>query len=155
MAQQQRNQTFSQPKAEHLNGGSEPVEHKTPVALPFAILSNMASMQRDFLSSIVEVSDETMQTVKQDAQSAGLHLDGSLPAVKAERGLLLTAAEYQHELAVFLKTRLAKNQSWLSQAGQASDVPHFFELQTQWLAEAIRDYSAEYGKLAKIVSHKS
>jgi hypothetical protein len=37
MAQQQRNQTFSQPKAEHLNGGSEPVEHKAPVALPFAI----------------------------------------------------------------------------------------------------------------------
>lgn len=152
---QQRNQTFNQPKAEHLNGGSEPVEQKAPVALPFAILSNMASMQRDFLSSIAEVSGETMQTIKQDVQSGELSQDGALPAVKAERGFLLTATEYQHELAMFLKTRLAKNQSWLSQAGQTSDVPHFFELQTQWLAEAIRDYSAEYGKLAKIVSRKN
>lgn len=155
MAQQQRNQNFSQAKAEHLNGGSEPVEQKASVALPFAMLSNMANMQREFLSSIVDASDETMQKVEQDAHCAGLYPDGATPAIKVERGILRTAAEYQRELAIFLKTRLAKNQSWLSQAGQTSDMPHFFELQTQWIAEAIRDYSAEYGKLAKIISRKS
>ena len=155
MAQQQRNQTFNQAKAERLNGASEPAEKQASVALPFALLSNIANMQREFLSSIVDVSDETMETVAQDAQSAGLRPDGALPVVKAERGLVSTVAEYQHEIASFLNTRLAKNQSWLSQAGRTSDMPHFLELQTQWLAEAIRDYSAEYGRLAKIVTRKS
>jgi hypothetical protein len=155
MAQQQRNQNFNQAKAEHYNGGPQPSEQKAPVALPLAMWSNMANLQHDFLSSIVEASDETMQKVEQDAQSAGLRPDGAMQAVKVERGFLRTAAEYQREIAMFLKTRLAKNQSWLSEAGQTSDMPHFFELQTQWLADAIRDYSAEYGKLAKIVSRKS
>ena len=155
MAQQQRNQALDQAKAERLNGASEPAEKQASVAFPFALLSNVAHMQREFLSSLVDVSDETLEAVAKDAQSAGLRPDGASPIVKAERGLVSTAAEYQHEIASFLNTRLTKNQSWLSQAGRTSDIPHFFELQTQWLAEAIRDYSAEYGRLAKIIIRKS
>ena len=155
MAQQQRNQAFNQAKAERLNGASEPAEKQASVALPFALLSNVANMQREFLSSLVDVSDETLEAVAKDAQSAGLRPDGASPIVKAERGLVSTVAEYQHEIASFLNTRLTKNQSWFSQAVRTSDIPHFLELQTQWVAEAIRDYSAEYGKLAKIVTRKS
>ncbi len=152
--QQQRNQTGGSPKTERSNGGSEPSGPPAPVALPFALWSNMANMQREFFSSIVEASDETKEAVAHDIQSAELQPDAVLPAVKAERGFLLTAAEVQREIASFFNARLAKNQSWLSKAGQISDMQHFFQLQGQWFADATRDYTAEYGKLVKIVSRK-
>jgi hypothetical protein len=117
---------------------------------PFAFWSNMAEMQRQYLTSITRGAADKAEIA---ANVAELRPTGIAAPAAISRNWMVAAAECQRELASFAKDRMAKNQAFLSSVAAAPGVPELMQLQTGWMTETAQDYTAELGKLSDIVKN--
>lgn len=121
--------------------------------LPFAWWSNMADLQKDFLSSMVKKGVETAETIEEDNVTEIRRMTEPPPIGAVGQKWLMTMAEEQRELTSFVSDRLAKDQAFLTKAIGVANVQQLVQLQVGWLTQATQDYSAEFGRLADIMKN--
>jgi hypothetical protein len=119
--------------------------------LPFAWWSNMADMQKEFLSSMVKKGVETAETIEEDNVTEIRRTTEQQPISAVGQKWMMTMAEEQRELTSFVSDRLAKDQAFLTKAIGVSSLQQLIQLQVGWLTQATQDYSAELGRLADIM----
>ncbi|MDB5642689.1 MAG: hypothetical protein JWN07_2006 [Hyphomicrobiales bacterium] len=133
--------------------GAHP-QDAAPAALaqnPFAFWSNMADMQRQFLTSMVKAPEPASAAGPNVAEIRPSAL--AEPVAKVSQNWMAAASECQREMAGFVNERLAKNQAFITKLVAAHDMPELIQLHAGWMQQTAQDYTDEIGRLSDIVKN--
>src|SRR4051794_17875597 len=121
---------------------------------PLAFWSNMADMQRRYLSTLAGEAAERTEAAASAANVTEIRPNAIAPAATAiSQNWMAAATECQREIASFMSDRMSKNQAFLSSAAAVHDVQELVQLQAGWMQQAAQDYTNEIGKLTNIVKN--
>jgi len=149
---------MAQPQMKTFNSDAPEVRDAVSAAAalantPFGFWSNMAEMQRQYLSNLKSAAGEkadvaananTPEAMPEAGQSA-------LAPAQISRNWMATATECQRELASFVNERLTKNQAFFASAAAAPGPSELLQLHAGWMNQTAQDYVSEFEKLSCIV----